>query len=64
VQRVAQETVSTSFGKNPRPSDKRRIVAHMLPVATSENGSPIATIILIETDDLLFHFITFCSLTL
>ena len=30
----------------------------MLPVATSENGSPIATFILIKTDDLLFHFFT------
>ena len=59
MQRVAQETASTSFRKNPRPSDKRRIVAHMLPVATSENGSPIATFILIKTDDRLFHFFTF-----
>ena len=52
---TAQETRPARFCQHPRAKNQRGIMAHMLPVITGQNGSPITHLILLKANNLLFH---------
>jgi hypothetical protein len=43
------------FGEYPWTAGERRLVTHVLPMATGQVGYPIALLILVKPDNRLFH---------
>jgi len=50
-----QVLIAPLLGNNPGTIDPRGIVAHVLCMATSEIGNPVALLVLVVIDNFLFH---------
>ena len=55
VERMTDEARSALGRQHPRPLHQRRVVAHVLPVAASQDRPPVAQLVLFEIDNRLFH---------
>jgi len=54
-QRLSKLSLAAFFRKNPWPVDERRLMAHMLSVATGQIGNPIPVLILMKADNHSLH---------
>ena len=47
--------LATHFGQHPGPAGHRRLVTHMLSVATGQIGHPMTLLVLVISNDRLVH---------